>query len=128
MDTITRGKAVVRLYKDLLKFDNIIDALGKNGMMILLFPMVSDNNGHWISVLLHEKEKVIEHFDSYGLSWKQEMGYTDNQYVKRNLLGDLYNKAIVQGYRVIYNPYRFQKMINGRNDCGRLKIEEKKKL
>ena len=119
IETITRGKAVVRLYKDLLKYDNIIDALGKHGMMILLFPVANDESGHWIAVLYSEKEKLIEHFDSYGLSWKQEMGYTDNEYVKRNLLGDLYSKAMVDGYSVVFNPYRFQKMIDGRNDCGR---------
>jgi hypothetical protein len=119
VEKITRGKAEVRLYKDLLKFNSILEAIGKHGMMLLLFPVSSDTSGHWISVIYHPETKTIEHFDSYGLSWKQEMGYTNNQFVKKNLLGDLYGKAIGEGYRVVCNPYRFQKMETGRNDCGR---------
>jgi hypothetical protein len=119
VETITRGKAVVRLYKDLMKFDNIISALGRNGQMILLFPVASDSSGHWISVLYHPETHTIEHCDSYGLSWVQELGYTDNKYAKRNLLGELYDKAKAEGYKVEYSPYKLQKMKKGYNDCGR---------
>ena len=116
---LTRGKAVVRLYKDLLKFNNIIDALGPNGQMVLLFPVASDTSGHWVSIISYPNTKTILHADSYGFSWQQELGYTDNNYVKQNLLGNLYNKAKSDGYNVIYSPYKFQKLANGINTCGR---------
>ena len=116
---LTRGKVVVRLYKDLLKFNNIIDALGPNGQMVLLFPVASDTSGHWIAITDHEKTNTIEHFDSYALTCKQELGYTDNAFAKRNLLGEMYDKARVEGYNIVFNPYKLQKLANGDNQCGR---------
>lgn len=117
IERLTRGKAVVRLYKDLLDYTNIVDALGKHHQMILLFPTTSDTMGHWIAVLCNNK--TITHFDSYGLSWKQELGYSHNAYTKQNLLGVLYNKAMQDGYRVDYNHQRLQEMRSGINTCGR---------
>ena len=116
---LTRGKAVVRLYEDLLKFNNIIDALGPNGQMVLLFPVLSNSSGHWIGTLYYPNTKTIEHFDPYGFTISQEAGYTDNTFVKRNLLGDLYDKAQAQGYKIFFNPYKFQVLAKGINTCGR---------
>ena len=116
---LTRGKAAVRLYEDLLKFNNIIDALGPNRQMILLYPVLSNSSGHWLAILYHESTHTIEHFDSYSFTTSQEAGYTDNAFVKRNLLGDLYDKARAQGYKVFFNPYKFQVLAKGINTCGR---------
>jgi hypothetical protein len=110
MNAITQGKAVVRLYKDLLQFNNIFEALGINGQMILSFPVASDLKGHWIAVLYHQKANSIEHFDSYGYTYQQEIGHTSNQLARRNLLGDLYNKAMDDGVNVICNPYKLQQI------------------
>ena len=68
--TLCRNRVKLHLYHDLLKFNNIIDAIGKWKRMILLFPTKLDNNvsGHWIAVLL--TGRVITHFDSYAFSWE----------------------------------------------------------
>lgn len=118
---ITRGKAVVRLYADLVKYTNILDAIGANGQMVLLFPTVKDSNtsGHWIAVLYDKATRTISHFDSYGLSWRQELSYSSNGFVKQNLLGDLYNTAMQQGLKVVYSQHRLQDMRSGVNTCGR---------
>ncbi len=60
MNTITRGKTVVRLYKDLQRLNNIFEALGINGQM--KFPVSSDLKGRWIAVLYHQKANTIEHW------------------------------------------------------------------
>jgi len=119
VDYLTKGKAIMRLYKDLLNFHSIFDVFANFRNVILLFPVQSDVQGHWITIRLNESTKTIRHWDSYGLSWTQEMGYTNNQYVKENLLGNLYQQAQAQGWRVVWNQYRFQEMANGISTCGR---------
>ncbi len=119
VDYLTKGKAVLLLYKDLLNYNSIFDAFGKFNNIILLFPVQSDSQGHWICVRKNPEAKTIRHWDSYGLSWTQEMGYTSNQYVKQNILGRLYQSAQQQGWKILWNQYRFQEMKDGINTCGR---------
>lgn len=119
VDYLTKGKANLLLYKDLLNYQSIFDAFGKFKGIILLFPTTSDNFGHWVAILQTPSTKTITHFDSYALSWTQELGYSSNQYVKRNILGEMYNQAQQQGWKVTYNKYRFQEMANSINTCGR---------
>jgi hypothetical protein len=117
---ITRGKAKIVLYKDLLNASSILDIIGKTNQCILLFPTeMDDNNGHWVAILYHPKTNTIEHSDSYGLDASQEIGYSSNPYVKEKLLNKLYMQAQNNGYKVVYNTYRFQKLKTGYNQCGR---------
>ena len=52
-------------YNDLSKIENITDLLPKHKTyFILLYPVVSETNGHW--VCLTRYRKTIEYFDSYG--------------------------------------------------------------
>lgn len=119
VESITKGKAKTMLYKDLSKYKNIIDIFGKYNAVIMLFPVASDISGHWIAILHNKQSKSIEHFDPYGFSWKQELNYSNNQFVRENLLGNLYTKAIQDGYIVSYNPNNYQRLSNGINTCGR---------
>jgi hypothetical protein len=116
---LTKGKAIMLLYKDLLKFDSILDAFGSVNNIILLFPVQNDTMGHWICIRRNNSKKLIRHWDSYGLSWEQERGYTSNKYVKQNILGDLYAKLPSQGWRVDWNKYKLQQMADNINTCGR---------
>lgn len=111
--------AKIMLYEDLQDCNTIFDAIGPTNVMILLFPVASNHNGHWTAVLYHPSLKLVEHFDSYGLSPAQEMGYTNNQYVKEQLLNNLYKKAIYDGYKVKYNEIKLQQMKHNVADCGR---------
>lgn len=116
---LTRGKATVFIYKNLLQCNSILDAFGSNNALILLFPVQSDMEGHFISILKNDKTKTITHWDPYGLSWIQERAYTDNQYVQRHLLGNLYTKAQQNGWTVNWNKYRLQQMKKNISTCGR---------
>jgi len=113
--------ANIMLYEELQQYNDIIDAIGPTNVMILLFPVQSNHNGHWISVIYHPNMKLVEHFDSYGLSPAQESGggYTSNQYVKEHLLNNLYKQATFSGYKVQYNEAKLQQMQHSINDCGR---------
>jgi hypothetical protein len=139
VEIVTNGKCPVHLYKDLRKFDNVREVIGENNACIVLFPVKSSSSGHWIAILYHPETNTVEHFDPYGFSWNTELNYTeDPTWTQYNLLGKLYNDAREQGYNVIYNPYRFQKLKDGINTCGKhsaircrfryLNIEEYKKL
>ena len=116
---LTRGKGQIVMYSQLVNCNSILDLFGKYNAILLLFPVESDVEGHWVAILKNDKTKSIEHFDPYGLSWIQERAYTTNPLVKQHLLGNLYTKAQQQGWSVDYNKYRLQKMANGVSTCGR---------
>jgi len=119
VDFLSKNKAKLLLYKDLLNYNTIFDAFGKFNNIILLFPVQSDTRGHWVCIRLNTKHHSIRHWDSYGISYVQEMGYTDNEYVKQRLLNNLYDKAMYDGWTVQNNTYRYQEMRDGINTCGR---------
>ena len=134
----TNGKAPVYLYKDVLKYNNIRDLIGVNNECIVLFPVKSSTDGHWIAILYHPETNTIEHFDPYGFSPDTELQYSSDPITKQNLLMQLYDKAKQDGYNIVYNPYRFQQLKDGINTCGKhsaircrfryLDIEQYKKL
>lgn len=123
VDYLTKGKAIMLLYKQLLNYNSVFDAFQGYNNIILLFPVQSDTSGHWICIQKNDKIKTLNHFDSYGISPSQELGYTKNQYVKQNILGILYNKAQQQGWKFTYNSYQLQSWGKGVgesiNTCGR---------
>ena len=70
--------------------------------------------------ILYKKElNLLEHFDSYAWTWRQERGYSTNEYVKEHLLGNLLNKAMAVGIKVECNTTRLQRMAGGISTCGR---------
>lgn len=119
VDFLTKGNATLILYEDLIKFNSIVDMFGKLNNVILLFPVQNETSGHWICISIYPEKKIINHWDSYGMNWMQERGYTKNNYVKQNLLGLLYTKAQYEGWTITWNKYKLQKMKNGISTCGR---------
>jgi len=115
---LTHGKSRVVLYDNLSPNDDIINVIGNTGQVLLLFPTQAGSpDGHWLSLVL--RGKTIEHFDSYGLSPSAELKYSQNAKVQANILGQLYDKATQQGYKVVWNTTDLQKMSRGNNECGR---------
>lgn len=135
---VTNGKCPIHLYADLLKFNHIREVIGPNNACIVLFPVKSSTNGHWICILYHPDTNTIEHFDPYGFSPDTELQYSSDPETRQNLLMRFYNQAKDEGYNVTYNPYRFQQLKDGINTCGKhssirarfryLNIEQYKKL
>ena len=117
---LTRGKSRVLLYDSITPNDDVIDLIGPTKQVLLLFPTHQGSpDGHWISIIYREETHTIFYWDSYGLSPEAELQYSTNLKVKKNILGNLFKKAQLQGYKFEWNPYRYQKMANGINVCGR---------
>jgi len=138
VEITTNGHCPVHLYHDLKNFSHIRGVIGQHNACIVLFPVKSSTNGHWISILYHPDTNTIEHFDPYGFSPDVELKYSSDPETQQNLLMRFYNQAKQEGYKVIFNPYRFQKLKDGINTCGKhssirarfryLNIEQYKKL
>ena len=138
VEITTNGNCPVHLYEDLLKFNHIKEVIGSHNACIVLFPVKSSTNGHWICILYHPDTNTIEHFDPYGFSPDTELKYSSDPETRQNLLMRFYNLAKSEGYNVVFNPYRFQKLKDGINTCGKhssirarfryLTIEQYKKL
>ena len=120
--SLVEGNAVVRLYKDLARFNTIDEALGKHGALFLLYETQPDY-GHWVAVIKRQGDNgpEIEYFDSYG-------GYVDGtlKYVPKyfrkvsgqnfpHLSALMYNSP----YDLAYNQYKFQKHGANIKTCGR---------
>ena len=119
VEITTNGHCPIHLYKDLLKFNHIREVIGPHNACIVLFPVKSSTNGHWICILYHEKTNTIEHFDPYGFSPDQELKYSEDPLTRQNLLMKFYNQATKEGYTVTYNPYRYQQLRENLNTCGK---------
>jgi hypothetical protein len=138
VEITTNGHCPVHLYHDLKNFSHIREVIGEYNACIVLFPVKSSTNGHWICILYHPETNTIEHFDPYGFSPDVELTYSSDPETQQNLLMGFYNEAKQRGYKVIFNPYRFQKLKDGINTCGKhssirarfryLNIEQYKKL
>ncbi len=120
VQALTRNKANIIMYDDLTTDDNILNVIGPTNRAILLFPTEANSvNGHYLCLIYYKDIQTLLHFDSYGLDVQEELRYSTSKHVKRNMLGQLYNKLRASGVKVIFNTYRFQQMINGMNTCGR---------
>lgn len=107
------------IYKDLLNYNSILEVFGNKNSIVLLFPVESNNVGHYIALLKNDAKKTITHFDSYGINASQEIGYTSNIYVKRRLLNILYANIQRQGWTVTFNTFKLQQFGSNISTCGR---------
>ena len=119
VEYLTKGKACLRMCKDLLEYKSIFESMKPYNNMILLLPTISDYEGHWVAVIAYPESKTITHFDSYGLSPSAELGYTSNKYVRERLLNNMYKAAEAQGWTCTWNKFKLQKMATGINTCGK---------
>ena len=118
---LVNGRCNIIRYPDLYKYDNIDQLIEPYGACVLLYE-AEPHSGHWCCLTLHDNE--LEFFDPYG-------GFPDTQldYIH----GDAYKKRSHQDkkylsylllepsctYDLSYNEFKFQKMGNTIQDCGR---------
>lgn len=111
------GNANVMNYRQLKKYDNINDALGSHGALVLLYES-EINFGHW-TLVFRAPDGVIEHFDSYGYKPDQELMQIPEKFKKK------YYDGIPHLTYLLYKceePIRFsQYALQGKNTntCGR---------
>lgn len=105
-------------YLDLYQYENIKDAMGEQGL-IILYPVASNNSGHWCCMFNNPIDDKLYFFDSYGyipdnqLQFKCKSIEWDPDWF-RYLTELMYNS----GREIEYNEYQFQSMNEGITTCG----------
>ena len=118
---ILGGTNVIK-YPELHSMKSIDDAFDNHGRCMMLYLTTDDSTGHWTCLIKDDAKKTIEFFDPYGgippdgeRKWlpkaKQiELGQD------KPVLTEMIKGA---GYKIITNPYHFQKEGGDINTCGR---------
>lgn len=120
---IIDGKANVLTYSELENIDNLDDALGEYGALVLLYQTLNKNYGHWTCVFKVD-DNTVECFDSYGILVDDEMNFVPEHFRNINYkkFRHLTNLLYDSGYKVIYNEYPLQAESTSDdviNSCGR---------
>ena len=109
-------------YADLSKYQSIEQLLPKDGDFQIILIEDKQNSGHWVSVARYGK--TIEYFNSYGAKWDTDWRFIPR--IVRIILGQntndltrLFNKAEKDGYKVVWNKKRLQKLSPAIQTCGR---------
>jgi len=113
------GKPKLVTYPELAKMKHIDEALGRNGMCVLLY-LTKHNFGHWCCFYKNDPN-TITFFDSYGKVIDSQLKHIPEHFrresnqKKSHLCRLLYES----GYDVHYNDHPLQRLQKGINTCGR---------
>tara|TARA_R110001632_G_scaffold154191_1_gene272262 strand:+ start:519 stop:1079 length:561 start_codon:yes stop_codon:yes gene_type:complete len=109
-------------YADLSNYQTIQDLLPKDGDFKIILIEDKQNHGHWVSV--SRRGKVIEYFNSYGSAPDADWRFIPR--MVRIILGEntndltrMFKQAKKDGFKVVYNKKRLQKLSPNIQTCGR---------
>lgn len=109
-------------YSDLKNFAKITDLLPEKKDFRIILIEDKYNSGHWVCVM--RNDKTIQYFNSYGAKYDYEWKFINRMI--RVCLGEdtnemtrLMEQAEADGFNTSYNKYRFQKLANSVQTCGR---------
>jgi hypothetical protein len=109
-------------YSDLKNFNKIEDLLPKDKSAVVILIEDKYNSGHWVCVMRYGK--TIEYFNSYGAKWDTDWKFVNK--MMRIILGEgtnemtrLMDNAEKDGWNVVWNKKRFQKLSGRIQTCGR---------
>ena len=115
------GDVTIFKYPELADMKSIDEIWDSDGRAIMLFLTENHNTGHWICLIKRSKN-LVEYFDPYG-GFKPDGEREWLTPEKLEELGEdepLLAKMLRNGgYKVVSNPYKFQKEETGVNTCGR---------
>ena len=109
-------------YPELLKYDDINDALDEKGRLMILYLTSDMNTGHWVCLLRSRDKKKLEYFDSYGgLKPDDESAWLSNSKLKEFSQDTHHLTNLLRNcdYKVVYNRYPFQESSGDIATCGR---------
>lgn len=123
MRALLPGVRVVS-YPELSSFSRIEDAMDQIGRVVILFLTTGLSQGHWITVHANPNTHVMEFFDSYGLRPDGERKWLSHSklvelHEKDATLTHMLDDANNRGWKVVYNPYHFQREDDDSETCGR---------
>jgi hypothetical protein len=109
-------------YADLKNYPKITDLLPTEKDFKIILIEDKFNSGHWVCIMRNGKN--IEYFNSYGAKPDYEWKFINRMI--RTCLGEdtnemtrLLQQAEEDGFHTSYNKYRFQKLANSVQTCGR---------
>jgi hypothetical protein len=118
---ILGGTNIIK-YPELHEMNSIHEAFDDKGRCMMLYLTTDDSTGHWVCLIRDDKLKTIEFFDPYGgippdgqRKWLPKAKQVELGQDKP-LLTQMIKSA---GYKVVSNPYHFQREGGDVNTCGR---------
>ena len=117
-----QNKAV--LYKDLYNCNDIMELFDDDDKILMLLPVASHSNGHWINIIYNRKKKCICYNDSYGLKPEHFKTWLTPQKIQQlgighNVLHELLLRAQDDGHNIKVNKTCYQQYNEKTNNCGR---------
>lgn len=109
-------------YEDLVNYDDIEEVIHKQGLC-LLYPVTSNEVGHWCCLFRNPIDNKIYFFDSYGKVIDDQLDFRTDEYKNskewknrwyRHLTEMLYESS----REIDYNPYQFQRDDPNITTCG----------
>lgn len=96
-------------YKQLAQCKTLDEALGRSGVLILLYLTQADNYGHWCCVF-KRNNNIVNFFDSYGKVIDEPLDYcqTDVRIRNNEILPHLSTLIYNSGYKIEYNDHILQ--------------------
>ena len=110
----------IMTYPELNDMNSIEEAFDSQGRCMILYLTEDEHTGHWVCMI--KKARTIEYFDPYGKYRPDEEGKWLSK-EKRLELGEdfptLTHLLRDSRYKVLVNPYHFQKDSSNISTCGR---------
>jgi hypothetical protein len=113
-------------YSELADYNKIEDLLPTDNSFKIILIEDRFNAGHWVCVLRYKNKgkSTIEYFNSYGAKWDTDWKFINK--MMRIILGQntnemtrLMNQAEKDGFEVVWNRKKFQKLGSNIQTCGR---------
>nr|WPF46660.1 MAG: putative cysteine protease [Lake Baikal virophage 8] len=109
-------------YSDLKNYPKITDLLPEQKDFRIILIEDKHNSGHWVCILRDGKK--IEYWNSYGCRPDYEWRFIPRMMrvclgQEENEMTRLLDQAESDGFTTSYNKYRFQKLANAVQTCGR---------
>lgn len=114
------GETKIILNSELHKYSNLDDLMKPYNNICLLYES-RPGYGHWVCLILHKKDNIIEYFDPYGMFIDKPLEYTDKNYLSKSNQDFPYLSKLIfdSNYNVIYNKHKLQSRQEDIATCGR---------
>lgn len=112
---ICNNQVNIVLYDELYHMNSIFDAFIDGYPIVLLYPLRSQTDGHWVCLVYHKKTDTIQYFDPYGSDVDYYLKLHPELY-EDDKLTELLNTC---GKDVVVNKVPVQKLKKDVSTCGR---------
>jgi len=114
------GKTKIIKYSDLSHYKTLNQLMSPYNNICLLYES-KPGYGHWVCVILHKKQKIIEYFDPYGMFIDKPLDFVDINFRRQSNQDFPYLSKLINdsNYNVVYNKSKLQSKNSKIATCGR---------